>query len=119
MPAPTGTFQPLLAPRERAFPAFLAGRSAGRCSIRRPDAEPPLRARPDRPPRNRETGSASRVADMTSRIRSGRTSCLTSREQGQRHVGMQIPLVKFVDDDGSNRLQERIGQELPGSGCLP
>ena len=70
------------------------------------------------PSRKRATGSASSVADMTTRIKSGRTSRRTSRKQRQRQVAIQVALVKLVEDDGADGFEERVGQELPGEDAL-
>ena len=39
-------------------------------------------------------------------------------QQRQRQVAIQVALVKFVEDDGADRFEERVGQELPGQDAL-
>ena len=89
----------------------LAGRVAGRYSTSTGKLRPGT-SRTGQSPRNRATGSASRVADITTRIRSGRTSRRTSREQGDRQVAVDAPLVELVEHDGADAFQEGVGQEL-------
>ena len=96
----------------------LAGRSTGRYSQRTPRCVFPSTRTIGQSSRNRATGSASSVADMTTRIKSGRTSAPDFAQQRQRQVAIQVALVKFVEDDGADRFEKRVGQELPGQDAL-
>ena len=51
---------------------------------------------------------------MTSRIKSGRTVWRTWRRTRKRKVAIQVPLVKLIEDDGTDILQKRVSQELAG-----
>ena len=95
----------------------LDGRSVGgtRC---RPDRTCPSAGAIGHPPRNAATGPASRVADITTRSRSGATSSPNLAQQGQGQVGLQVALVELVEDDGADRLEEGVGQELAGQDAL-
>ena len=84
----------------------------------RPGTSAPRPGGSGQPPRNRATGSASSVADMTTRIRSSRTASRTSRSKAEGEVGVQAPLVELVEHDGADAFEERVGQQLPGEDAL-
>ena len=77
----------------------------------------PRRATIGQPPRNAATGPASRVADITTMTRSGRTSSRTSRSKAQGQVGLQVPLVELVEHDGADASRGRGRRGAGGSGC--
>ncbi len=62
------------------------------------------------------TGSASRVADITTMRRSGRTSSRTFAQQGQGQVGLQAALVELVEHHGADGSRGRGRRGAGGSG---
>ena len=108
--------EPFAGPAGRAPRARRADPSAD--TRRRPGRPAPRRVTIGHPPRNAATGPASSVADITTSSRSGRTSSPDLAQQGERQVGLQVPLVELVEHDGAHRLQERVGEELAGQDAL-
>ena len=54
--------------------------------------------------------ATSNVADMTTMMRSGRVDSWICRARAKRDVAVEMPFVKFVEDDGADTLQVGISQ---------